>query len=232
MQLTGPMMNKYIMMNNLKELDSDGYTVLKNIITEPEIEKLYQIYTYSAIVNKIGNKKRVIVRSWNTGILDTKIYDLMSAINSNTSLKLDIISSGVGYFDTAFYNNVWHQDHEPVTYYKDAFNAINLWIPLVKPDEHKSGLDIIPFSKLSPADITYFKGFGARRIVSENNKTYALDDNNRGHRTDFSFDINELSVSPAISVGDVLVMRGDTIHKTQDTDTHRIALSIRCFKRV
>ena len=215
------------MMNNLKELENDGYIVLKNIITEPEIEKLY--HTYLAIDVA---KKRAIVRSRNTGILDTKIHDLMSAINSNTSLKLDIISPGVGYFDTAFYSNNWHQDHEPVLYYKDAFNAINLWIPLVKPDEHKSGVGIIPFSKLSPTDITYFKGRGARRIMSENNRTYALDDNNRGHRTDFSFDLNELSVFPAISVGDVLVMRGDTIHRSQDTNTHRIAISIRCFKRV
>ena len=220
------MTNKYDMMNNLKELDSNGYTVLKNIITEPEIEKLY--HTYLAI----GNKKRVIVSAPNTGILNTKIHTLMSAINSNTSLKLDIISSKVGYFDTAFYNNDWHQDHKQLLYYKDAFNAINLWIPLVKPDEHKSGLGIIPFSKLSPTDITYFKGFGARRIVSENNRTYSLDDTNGGHRTDFSFDLNELSVFPAISVGDVLVMRGDTIHKSQDADTHRIAMSIRCFKRV
>lgn len=223
------MMNKYDMINNLKELDTNGYTVLKNMITELEIEKMY--HTYLAI----GNKKRVIVKSPYTGILNslsTKIRYLMYTINANTSLKLDIITSEVGYFDTAFYNNGWHQDHEPVIIYKDAFNAINLWIPLVKPDEHKSGLDIIPFSKLSPTDIAYFKGFGARRILSENNRTYVLDDNNRGHRTDFSFDINELSVSPAISVGDILVMRGDTIHKTQDTETHRIALSIRCFKRV
>ena len=219
------MTNKYGMMNNLKELDIDGYTVLKNIITKPEIEKLYHAYL------AIGNKKPVIVKSLNTGILNTKIHDLMFAINTNTSLKLDIISYGACYFDTAFYNNDWHQDHEPVLYYKDAFNAINLWIPLVKPDEHKSGLGIIPFSKLSPNDITYFKGFGARRIMSENNRTYALDDNDGGHRTDFSFDFNELSVFPAISVGDVLVMRGDTIHKSQDADTHRIAISIRCFKR-
>jgi hypothetical protein len=81
-------------------------------------------------------------------------------------------------------------------------------------------------------DINYFKGFGARRLMSENNRTYALDDNNGGHRTNFSFDLTELSVSPAISVGDVLVMRGDTIHRSQDTNTHRIAISIRCFKRV
>lgn len=219
-------MNKYDMTNNLKELDSNGYVVLKNILTGSEIEKLYHGYL------ALGNQKRGMVGSRNTGILDTKIHDLMAAINTNTSLKLDIISSRAGYFDTVLYNNSWHQDHEPVIIYKDAFNAINLWIPLVKPDEHKSGLDIIPFSKLSPTDIAYFKGFGARRILSENNRTYVLDDNNRGHRTDFSFDINELSVSPAISVGDILVMRGDTIHKTQDTETHRIALSIRCFKRV
>jgi ectoine hydroxylase-related dioxygenase (phytanoyl-CoA dioxygenase family) len=213
-------------MNNLKELDIDGYTVLKNIITEPEIEKLYHAYL------EISNKKREIVKSLNTGILNAKIHDLMFAINTDTSLKLDVISFAVCYFDTAFYSNNWHQDHESILCYKDAFNAINLWIPLVKPDEHKSGLDIIPFSKLSPTDITYFKGFGARRLMSENNRTYALDDNNGGHRTNFSFDLTELSVSPAISVGDVLVMRGDTIHRSQDTNTHRIAISIRCFKRV
>lgn len=45
----------------------------------------------------------------------------------------------------------------------------------------------------------------------------------------FTFDINDLKESPKLKSGDLLLMRGDLIHKTQDQNTKRIALSTRCI---
>jgi len=41
------------------------------------------------------------------------------------------------------------------------------------------------------------------------------------------FDLDALAVTPSLSAGDLLLMRGDLIHKTQDADTQRVSTSIR-----
>jgi ectoine hydroxylase-related dioxygenase (phytanoyl-CoA dioxygenase family) len=42
-----------------------------------------------------------------------------------------------------------------------------------------------------------------------------------------SVNLDKIKHIPEILPGDLLVLRGTTIHKTQDTDTHRVAVSIR-----
>ena len=36
--------------------------------------------------------------------------------------------------------------------------------------------------------------------------------------------MEELAVTPHLAAGDLLLMRGDIVHRTQDTDTARVAL--------
>jgi len=44
-----------------------------------------------------------------------------------------------------------------------------------------------------------------------------------------TFDANDLKESPELNSGDLLLIRGDLFHKTQDQKTRRIALSTRCI---
>jgi hypothetical protein len=42
-----------------------------------------------------------------------------------------------------------------------------------------------------------------------------------------SCDFDEIGDTPQLEAGDLLLLRGDVFHKTQDTDTDRIAISFR-----
>jgi hypothetical protein len=44
-------------------------------------------------------------------------------------------------------------------------------------------------------------------------------------------DLDECSISPAISEKDLLIMRGDLIHKSQNLTENRLSLSVRCYKK-
>jgi hypothetical protein len=40
-------------------------------------------------------------------------------------------------------------------------------------------------------------------------------------------DVEAMAVTPTLAVGDLLLLRGDTVHRTQDADTERVAVSFR-----
>jgi ectoine hydroxylase-related dioxygenase (phytanoyl-CoA dioxygenase family) len=211
-------------MYDLNGLEIDGFTILRNFVEMHEINQFISQY------NSIGNTERKILTAPNNNVLQHKIAKLTEQINHTTTIRLDLQDTKIGYFDTLFYQNKWHQDHEPLKFFKDPFHAINLWIPLVKPNSTMSGIKVIPFSKIPVSAVDYFINNAARRILVENDQTVCFDDSNNGEKQVFDFNIDKIAVIPEINVGDVLLMRGDTIHMSQDNDTRRIAVNIRCFK--
>jgi hypothetical protein len=71
------------------------------------------------------------------------------------------------------------------------------------------------------------KGKGAISYALVEGKTYITDDNIGKRLYVLDFDIKELAVTPELEVGDLLLMSGDVIHQTQDTETYRISASVR-----
>ena len=57
-------------------------------------------------------------------------------------------------------------------------------------------------------------------------RTIAINED-RGAARIAHVDLEELAVAPNLAAGDLLLMRGDIVHRTQDTDTQRVALSWR-----
>ena len=70
-------------------------------------------------------------------------------------------------------------------------------------------------------------GKGAVRYEIKGKKTTLFNDNEGGKYGVLPYDINDIAFTPMLDSGDLLIMRGDLIHKTQDADTLRIAASIR-----
>jgi hypothetical protein len=123
--------------------------------------------------------------------------------------------------------------------FQDSYNALNFWIPIIKPDPCQSGINIIPQDKLQATIPEIFNnqivGKGAIRyqtIVSPTigSKTAMFNDRD-GSTSLLPFDINNLSVSPELSEGDVIILRQDILHKTQDILYNRIGLSTRCYNK-
>ncbi len=141
-----------------------------------------------------------------------------------------LISAGV-YFSTAKNQKLdWHQDHESYYLYQNHHDYLNFYIPIVKPDREKSNISVVPFDILkskSPDIYEKILGKGAVSYQVKENKTIIFNCNEGGKYGVLPYDINEIAFTPMLDSGDLLLMRGDVIHKTQDADTQRIAASIR-----
>ena len=109
-------------------------------------------------------------------------------------------------------------------------NYLNFYIPFVKPESNKSGLGVIPFDRLESkcqSKLSNIINSGANRFFPKFDITEVYDDNS-GEDYILPVNLDTLAEYPELNAGDLLLMRGDIIHKTQDTITNRVALTVRC----
>jgi hypothetical protein len=102
---------------------------------------------------------------------------------------------------------------------------------------YKSNVTLVPFDALrSRASEEWSKlvGNGGHRFVVENGRTAlfsnygnVLSEKNPHPDRYLDVDLEELAVTPHLAAGDLLLMRGDVIHRTQDVDSERVAASLR-----
>lgn len=124
----------------------------------------------------------------------------------------------------------WHQD--ALTYYlgQNNYHYLNVYIPILKPVRERSNMNIVPYDVLSRhvgGDLlTRLTGGGARRARVQDGQTIILDDQYGGHDV-LPFDIGADCFTPLLAAGDLLLMRGDLFHRTQDVSTNRVAVSFR-----
>ena len=88
---------------------------------------------------------------------------------------------------------------------------------------------MIPFDVLereSPETFRRVVRGGATRFVVVGDKQIAVAED-AGTTHVVPVDIERLAHTPMLDAGDLLLMRGDVIHRTQDTDTERVSLSLR-----
>jgi len=64
-------------------------------------------------------------------------------------------------------------------------------------------------------------------VLPSGTKWVVRDDDQGGNLGTFDFDLSEIEETPHLRPGDLLPLRGDLIHRTQDSSTRRIAASIR-----
>src|SRR5205814_6232367 len=107
----------------------------------------------------------------------------------------------------------------------------NFYIPIIKPVRGKSNLAVVPFDVLgarSPEIAQASRGRGATRFAVKSGRMTVVHDNARGGRHGtLPFLLDDIAVTPELDAGDLLLLRGDVIHRTQDTDTRRVAASLR-----
>lgn len=135
------------------------------------------------------------------------------------------VNSGPGF-------SQWHQDHESYYLYQNHEHYLNVWIPIIKPDPHRSNLSIVPFDALkarAPALHDRLVGRGAGRFETIKGRYWWIDDADRSHHA-LDFHLDELATAPELAAGDALVMRGDACHRRQDGDTQRVAVSFRVLR--
>ncbi len=150
-----------------------------------------------------------------------------------------------------------HSDGPPYYQWQDFSEYLNFWIPVEKPHHDRSGLTFLPFDKLQevePAAAEAIRGRGCALLVPrdvvlggrDRVQSYILDpqrppiaDGERlaivierdGYLTPVPVDVDleSLVATPDLRPGDAVVSRGDVLHRSQDQEPGRLAISVRAL---
>lgn len=157
-----------------------------------------------------------------------RIEDVLAAIRAHTSLQVNHVLYGAYFAAKGGTFFPWHQDHDNFTN-PNHFDQLNFYMPVLKPDRRKSNLCVVPFDALERASPKTF-----RRVVRRGSSTthdlggrqlVFQDESGATHLVRVNLD--DLACTPELEAGDLLLLRNDMFHRTQDNDTARVALSIR-----
>lgn len=165
-----------------------------------------------------------------------RLDPLLTEVGAATSLRVDSINFlTLSHYVTtgrAERSLHWHQDFDLDYRLTDNhLDYLNFWMPLQKPKPELSNLAIIPwdtFGEHHPEAAERAHGLGGARWVVEGGTTalyLGLDQAEPAAR--FEFNLEALAETPHLHEGDLLVLRGDTLHRTQDTASLRVAASVR-----
>lgn len=214
----------------LKELESRGFVVLPSFLSPEEVDAFRQDHAAQPVGGNQNYKVKNASAQANArlGVLVQRVLD---DVARQTDLRVNA-PQGAAYFATGpstGLNFAWHQDHESYFVLQNHYDYLNFYIPIVKPRPDKSNLSIVPFDTLareSPRTSRALIRGGAARFVRLFGMTIAiLDDSGRVRRIDV--DLDRIAHTPQLRAGDCLLLRGDVVHRTQDAETERVAMSFR-----
>jgi len=220
---------------NFKDLENSGYMIIPNFLERETIEKMKDDYSVQKklFLEKTDTvKKHSIIKSGFN--LSAQLAAVISQIRRDTDLNIGNPMSE-SYFDNQVTQFPWHQDHEPYFKSRDLYNAVNFWIPIIKPSLTKSGISLLPQTVLQQRCPGVFAGKiigkGAKVLMPYLTYTKMRDDDIH-EEIILPFNIEDVAITPVMAEGDLLIFRQDVIHKTQDFGTERVAYSTRCFHAV
>jgi ectoine hydroxylase-related dioxygenase (phytanoyl-CoA dioxygenase family) len=217
---------------DLTDLKTRGFAVVKNFLTDLEIKPQLQNYEIQKNnqSSQIKIKNYSVIKASTEHNLTDKIKRLLDKVAQQTDISINLVGPTGVYFDTQLVNTGWHQDHLSYYTWQTGYHQINFWIPLIKPCPTMSGLCVVPMDTLKTHIGDLFEQHildqGAKRFIPTDNRTHVIDDDS-GHEFELPVNLNDIAVAPELQAGDLLIVRGDVIHTTQDSDTNRVALAIR-----
>jgi len=209
-----------------QEFHDQGYYYHEAFLTQEEVAHLL-----SLLPTARTGVQEYPVRLVGAGLVGEALTAKLQKVNKMFFPDRDMLSIG-GSFFVVYENNPkysinlpWHQDHETFYQMQQHYYFTNFWLVLEKGDPEHSNMSVVPFNKLRDVDpvmANFTVGGGAGRF-SEGRISVDI----TGSNYDFDFDINELAHVQPTKAGDLLLIRGDIIHRTQDQLTHRKSIGIR-----
>jgi len=189
--------------------------------------KNHQVYIFN---NARGRK--IMLRIW-------RLIDMLEAtthIRLRKGMKKDTVipnNGGVFYHTNNTIGRTfrlpWHQDAETFWYRQDHVNTLKFYFFLDKASPFEAGVEIIPFdalATLSPSFHKYVLGNGGKSFMpTHGGKTFVADPTfDRPILLNFS--IQDFRCSPEVHPRDLLVLRGDIIHRTQPHTSWRTSFNV------
>ncbi len=213
-----------------KDLETKGYTILRNALDKADLDSL-NAESEKAIVATEAYKPCPIGPQNLQHLKNKFISELIAELQKKTDIHADLLLFGNYFAKKNGANFSWHTDNSDFYIVQDFYNFINVYIPIQKPLLEKTNLTLLPFDRFeqyAPELAKRFKGRGASQIVERNGKS-TIYDNNDGKVYSIPFLVSDISVTPHLNSGDMLIVRGDVFHKTQDAETLRVSASLRIF---
>lgn len=217
---------------SLTDLETRGFVVLRGFLTPEEVQLLRDDHAQLSL----DDNRNFNAKTPNAdviGRLTPRFDDVLRQVNEQTTVRADVYVPDTSvYFavgTAAGVNFPWHQDHESFYIVQNHFDYVNFYMPIIKPDPTKSNICLVPFDVLqreAPRAHDFLVRNGAGHFHPVGGRWLATNDDLGGMRV-INADLEELAVTPELCVGDLLLMRGDIVHRTQDADTDRVALSWR-----
>jgi len=220
---------------NWKDLETRGFVHIPAFLSASQLETCSKDY----LEQPLSTNRNYALSNVTQRVVDCargSIREVLGHVLTRTDIKADLYL-GASYFATKrgiVFN--WHQDHESYFLTQNHYDYLNFYIPIMKPQRDKSNLCIVPFDVLereSPEMFRHVARSGAATCHAIGRRQILVhDDSGSLHAGATTFD--GMAVTPQLEAGDLLLLRGDILHKTQDEDTSRVALSIRlgCSKTV
>ncbi len=229
---------------DLSLIDTRGFLSIPGFLSAADLEGLQQDFEQAKPLSN-GNYciRRVSPQAFER--VQDKLQALAQCLQSQTHTLVDVFTTSGVYFpnfkegptlvdaDPHKQRFPWHQDHESYFTLQDHMHYLNFYVPLIKPVLEKSNLSIIPLDTLAqraPQIGTQMVGRGATRVIQDQQgRDVILDDDQGGVIARLDFPITDIEETPYLQAGDLLLLRGDVLHRTQDADTQRVSVSFRMF---
>ena len=214
---------------NWKDLETRAFVHIPGFLTAPELEACRADYDSQPVDS--GNRNYAMSGASEQALrpVSSRFEEVLAIVSARTSLKVDMVIGGT-YFATkrgiAF---AWHQDHESFFLYQNHYDYLNFYLPIVKPVKEKSNLTVVPFDAFereSPRAFRRVVRAGASWTAAIGDQQFLVLDNSGG-MVRLNSSLERISETPLLEAGDLLLIRGDVFHRTQDNETERVALSVR-----
>lgn len=234
-----------------------GYVLKQAYFSAEECAELKQAFDERSLAECYFQMKTLGFHDIKNQAIKTKVQDMIKDLNQKYGLKLNAAPDGCAFFETdpsktwsgvAAYED-WHQDHTSFYMSGDHFSYLNIYVTVYKEDPSDANLGVIPFDALRKKSLAaYVQALGAGATVwsqksdgdwethprlahsqfkvDPETKMIRFDDSS-GKATQYHFMLDDIQTTHHLHVGDVMIMRGDLIHRRQPFKTRRIALSLR-----
>ena len=213
---------------NWKDLETKGFIHVRKFLSQHDLDSCRADYVDQPVDEANRNNAVSDASERATARLERPVNELMAQVTANTNIRVDC-NLGAYYFATTRGVFPWHQDYESYFLSQNHYDYLNLFIPVMKPRPDKSNLCVVPFDALkreSPRTFERVVGRGAAMAYDLPDRQVLFQaDSGAAHVTRVPLD--RLAFTPQLEAGDLLVMRGDIFHRTEDGDTDRVALSMR-----
>jgi len=217
---------------DLKALETRGFVLVPSFLSEAEVRGCRDDFASRPVHTNNHNYNLSIASGAALETVLARVKEMLGQVSASTNLRANLPMGALYFATERGVKFSWHQDHESFFAIQNHYDYLNFYIPVVKPRRDKSNLSIIPFDVLereSPRSFPKLVRGGATRFPRIGDKRMVFfDDSGSVHL--MPRDLNRLAHTPELGPGDLLLLRGDMIHSTQDTETERVSLSFRAAR--